>query len=64
MAYLNTRSMVYKGHLYKGHSQNFQNGKGQSIVMHEKLRDSFIDHFKGHSFKMKVIFNFDYNEHV
>ena len=43
--------MVYKGHLYKGHSQNFQNGKGQSIVMHEKLRDSFIGDFKGHSRK-------------
>ena len=56
--------MVYRGHLYKGHIQNFQNGKGQSIVMHEKLRDSFIDHFKGHSFKMNVIFNFDYNEHI
>ena len=46
-----TRSMVYKGHLYKGHSQNFQNGKGQSIVMHEKLRDCFIGDFKGHSSK-------------
>ena len=41
--------MVYKGHLYKGHSQNFQNGKGHSIVVHEQLRDSLDGDFKGHS---------------
>ena len=39
------------GHLNKGHSQNFQNGKGQSIVMHEKLRDRFIGDSKGLSSK-------------
>ena len=44
------------GHLNKGHSQNFQNGKGQSIVMHEKLRDSFIGDFKGHSRKTMRMF--------
>ena len=41
--------MVYKGHPYQGHSQNFQNGKGQSIVVHEKLGDSLVGDFKEHS---------------
>ena len=48
--------MVYKGHLYKGLSQKFQNVKGKSIVKHEKLRDSFIGDFKGHSRKTMRMF--------
>ena len=43
--------MVYKGHLYKGYSQNFQDGKGQSKVIHEKLRNNFIEELQGHSRK-------------
>ena len=34
--------MVYKGHLYKGHRQLFQNYKGQGIGIPKKFRDSFL----------------------
>ena len=34
-----TRSMFYKGHLYKGHCQNFKKSKGQAIVIPNFLRD-------------------------
>ena len=44
--------MVYKEHPYKGHSQHFQYGKEQTIVMHKKLRDSFIGNFKGYTIQI------------
>ena len=31
--------MFYKGHLYKGHGQNFEKSKGQTIVIPGSLRD-------------------------
>ena len=44
--------MVYKGHLYKGHRQLFQNYKGQGIGIPKKFRDSFfICDCKGYSGK-------------
>ena len=36
---IDTRSMFYKGHLYKGHCQNFKKSKGQAIVIPNFLRD-------------------------
>ena len=35
----NTHSMVYKGHLYKGHMENFLDIRGHTIWTAEKLRD-------------------------
>ena len=34
-----TRSMFYKGHLYKRHSQNFEKRRGQTIVIPDSLGD-------------------------
>ena len=35
-----THSMVYKGHLYKGHMENFWDIRGHIILTVEKLRDT------------------------
>ena len=56
--------MVYKGHLYKGHRQLFQNYKGQGIGTAKKFRDSLSVTARAIVVNMREEFNFDHNMHV
>ena len=57
--------MVYKGHLYKGHSQLFQNYKGQGIGTPKKFRDNFLSvTARAIVVNMREEFNFNHNMHV
>ena len=45
---LDTHSLFYKGHLYKGHCLLFGIIKGQSILLARKIRDKIVHGDKGH----------------